>query len=119
MVYGYLLCKLCRLTLTPDRLQCRRFKPTEKVMKTVASTDAYTIVQRKDGRYAVVGADKKPINAEEKVAILLEHGLITAPTPKAPEPEPEAEAETETEAAADDAGEAEASEKDAEDGEAS
>ena len=66
-------------------------------MKTVASTDAYTIVQRKDGRYAVVGANKKPINADEKVAILLEHGLITAPAPKAPEPEPEAEAETETE----------------------
>ncbi len=86
-------------------------------MKTVASTDAYTIVQRKDGRYAVVGADKKPINAEEKVAILLEHGLITAPAPKAPEPEPEAEAETA--ASADDAEAAEASEKDAEEGEAS
>ena len=88
-------------------------------MKTVASTDAYTIVQRKDDRYAVVGANKKPINAEEKVAILLEHGLITAPAPKAPEPEPEVEAEAETEATAEDAGDAEASEKDAEEGEAS
>jgi len=85
-------------------------------MKTVASTDAYTIVQRKDDRYAVIGADKKPINADEKVAILLEHGLITAPAPKAPEPEPEAETETQ---AADDAGEAEVSENDAEEGEAS
>ena len=84
-------------------------------MKTVASTDAYTIVQRKDSRYAVVGANKKPINGDEKVAILLEHGLITAPAPKAPEPEPEPEVE----AAAEDAGEAETSEKDAEEGEAS
>jgi hypothetical protein len=89
----------------------------EKVMKTVASTDAYTIVQRKDSRYAVVGANKKPINGDEKVAILLAHGLITAPTPKAPEPEPEVEAAAED--ATEEAGEAEASESDAEEGEAS
>ncbi|MCR9259603.1 MAG: hypothetical protein NXH95_07755 [Pseudomonadaceae bacterium] len=84
-------------------------------MKTVASTDAYTIVQRKDGRYAVIDAEKKPINAAEKVAILLEHGLITAPAPKAPEPEPEAEAEAPSEETA----EAEETEKDAEEGEPS
>ncbi|XOV82480.1 MAG: hypothetical protein ACFHXK_16670 [bacterium] len=85
-------------------------------MKKVASTDAYTIVQRKDSRYAVIGANRKPINGDEKVAILLEHGLITAPAPKAPEPEPEAVAEEAGEA---EAPEAEAAEKDAEDGEAS
>lgn len=56
-------------------------------MKEVTSTDKYTIYVRRDGRHAVVGADKKAINGDEKVAILLEHSLIKAPTPKAPEPE--------------------------------
>lgn len=91
-------------------------------MKAVASTDAYTIVQRKDGRYAVTGSNKKPINGDDKVGILLEHGLITAPTPKAPEPEPEPEAAAEdsAEAAAEEAApEADAPEKDAEEGGAS
>ncbi len=85
-------------------------------MKVVASTDAYTIYLRRDGRHAVKGADKQPINGDDKVKILLEHGLITAPEPKAPEPEPEAE-ETEAEAgeseAADDAGGEEGGEEEA------
>ena len=59
-------------------------------MKVIASTDAYTVFLRGDGRHAVKGANKKAINGDEKVAILLEHGLITAPAVKAPEPEPEA-----------------------------
>ena len=65
-------------------------------MKKVASTDEYTVYQRRDGRYAVKGADKKPINGDAKVAILLQHELITAPAPKAPEPEAEAAEETST-----------------------
>ena len=89
-------------------------------MKAVVSTDPYTIEQRRDGRYAVTGSNKKPINGDDKVAILLEHGLITAPAPKTPEPEPEPEPEAETEAAAEEAApEADAPEKDAEEGEAS
>ena len=56
-------------------------------MKVVASTDEYTIYVRRDGRHAIKGADKAPINGDDKVRILLEHGLITAPAPKAPEPE--------------------------------
>ena len=56
-------------------------------MKVVASTDEYTIYQRRDGRYAVTGADKQPINADAKVEILLKHELIVAPAPKAAEPE--------------------------------
>ncbi len=91
-------------------------------MKAVASTDAYTIEQRRDGRYAVTGSNKKPINGDDKVAILLEHGLITAPAPKAPEPEPEPEAAAEDSAdatAEETAPEADAAEKDAEEGEAS
>ena len=73
-------------------------------MKVVTSTDEYTIYQRRDGRYAVVGADKQPVNGDAKVSVLLEHDLIKAAPPKAPEPEPAAE---EQEAAAEESGEAE------------
>ena len=60
-------------------------------MKVVASTDEYTIYLRRDGRHAVKGANKAPVNGDDKVRILLEHGLIEAPAPKAPEPEAEPE----------------------------
>ena len=73
-------------------------------MKVIASTDEYTIYQRRDDRYAVKGADKQPINGDAKIAILLKHELIVAVEPKAPEPEAVEEAEDaaaeETEAAA-------------------
>ena len=72
-------------------------------MKVVASTDQYTIYARRDGRHAVKGADKSAINGDDKVRILLEHGLIEAPTPKAPEPEATEESAEETQAAAEDA----------------
>jgi hypothetical protein len=81
-------------------------------MKVIASTDEYTIYQRRDGRYAVKGADKKPINAEAKVAILLQHELIVAPEPKAPEAE-EAADEAVEEAAAEAEGEEAAEEPEA------
>ena len=66
-------------------------------MKVVKSTSEYTISQRRDGRYAVVDANKKPVNGDEKVKILLAEGLIkvTAPAPAA-EPEPEAAPEEDT-----------------------
>lgn len=65
-------------------------------MKVVKKTDNYTIYSRRDGRYAVTGSDRKPVNGEDKVRILVEEGLlkVAAPAPKA-EPEPEAAAETE------------------------
>jgi hypothetical protein len=69
-------------------------------MKLVTRTDDYTIYQRRDSRYAVQGANKTPINGDEKVAILLKHELVKAPEVKQPEPEPEAEAEAEQEAEA-------------------
>lgn len=56
-------------------------------MKVVASTDEYTVYLRRDGRHAIKSSAKVSINGEEKVRILLEHGLITAPAPKAAEPE--------------------------------
>ncbi len=65
-------------------------------MKVVERTDEYTIMQRRDGRYAVKDADKKPVNGDAKVEILTKHDLIKAPPPPAPEPAPE-------EAAADEA----------------
>ena len=57
-------------------------------MKVVFRNDEYTIYQRRDGRYAVEGADKKAINGDEKVAILVANDLIKAALPAAPEPEP-------------------------------
>ena len=77
-------------------------------MKVVASTDEYTIYQRRDERHAVVGADKKAINGDAKVAILLQHELIKAAPPKAPEPEVEEPAEDEAaEASTEESGDAE------------
>lgn len=66
-------------------------------MKTVKKTSEYTIKQRRDSRYAVIGADKKTVNGEEKVKILLAEGLIKLTEPAAPAEEAPAE---ETEAAA-------------------
>ena len=48
-------------------------------MKLVTRTDDYTIYQRRDSRYAVQGANKAPINGDDKVAILLKHELVKAP----------------------------------------
>ena len=86
-------------------------------MKTVTSTDEYTIYQRRDGRYAVKAADKSAINGDEKVKILVEHELIAAALPAEPEPEPEpveesadAEAAAEAEESSEEAAAEEASE---------
>ena len=70
-------------------------------MKVVASTDEYTIYQRRDGRYAVKNSNKAPVNGDEKVAILLQHDLIKAPPPPAPEEPAEEESADATEAASD------------------
>ena len=72
-------------------------------MKVVVKNDEYTIYRRRDGRYAVEGADKKPINGDEKVTILAANELIAVTLPAALEEEAASEeaetAETETEAA--------------------
>ena len=54
-------------------------------MKVVVKNDEYTIYQRRDGRYAVEGTDRKAINGENKVAILVANELIKAVVPAAPE----------------------------------
>lgn len=50
-------------------------------MKVVKRTDDYVVFQKKSGRYAVKGADKKWINADDKVKILLSEGFIKVATP--------------------------------------
>jgi hypothetical protein len=76
-------------------------------MKLVKKTAEYSIYQRSDNRYAVKDADKKPVNGEEKVKILLSEDLIKVAVPAEPaaeEPAEEVAAATENEeAAADDA----------------
>ena len=71
-------------------------------MKVVKKTDEYAILQRRDNRYAVVDADKRPVNGEAKAKILSAEGLIKIPEPKAAPVEDEAPAEeaAETEEAA-------------------
>ena len=79
-------------------------------MKVVVTNDEYTIYRRRDGRYAVEGADKRPINGDEKITILLANELISVAPPAAPKEEaaPEEAAPEETEAAETEADAAEA-----------
>ena len=76
-------------------------------MKVVVKNDEYTIYQRRDGRYAVEGADKKPVNGDEKVAILVANELIAVALPAAPEEEAASEEEADTETKAAEAGDPE------------
>ena len=55
-------------------------------MQVTKTTAEYTVFKRADGRYAVKGKNKKFINGEDKVKILIEEGLLKAPEPKAEEP---------------------------------
>jgi len=52
-------------------------------MKVVKKTDEYTILQRRDNRYAIKDANKKAVNGESKTKILLAEGLIKLAEPKA------------------------------------
>jgi hypothetical protein len=64
-------------------------------MKLVKKTAEYSIFQRGDERYAVKGANKKPVNGDEKTRILQAEELvkITRPAQKAVESPAEAPAE--------------------------
>ena len=66
-------------------------------MELVKKTNEYSVFKKKNGRYGVKGANKKWINGDEKVKILLKEGLIKAPEPKKAE---EAPVEEEAQAAA-------------------
>jgi hypothetical protein len=56
-------------------------------MKLVKKTSEYTVLQRRDGRYAVQGSNKSPVNGDEKIKILAAEGLLKVAVPAAPEPE--------------------------------
>ena len=56
-------------------------------MKVIKKTKEYVVYQKANGRYAVKDANKKWVNAEEKVKILLAEGLIKAVMPAVPEVE--------------------------------
>jgi hypothetical protein len=81
-------------------------------MKLVKKTAEYRIYQRRDDRYAVTDAKKRPVNGEEKIAILLAEGLVTAPAAKQVAPEEPEAAAGEAEAADTVAGEGAAEEGD-------
>ncbi len=76
-------------------------------MKLVKKTAEYSIYKRSDDRYAVKDANKKAVNGEEKVKILLAEELIKVTLPAEPEEAPAEEAAeeeaAETEAAAEEA----------------
>ena len=73
-------------------------------MKLVKKTAEYTIFQRSDDRYAVKDANKKPVNGDEKVRILVAEELVKVTLPA----EPVAEEAPEEDAPAEEAPEAEA-----------
>lgn len=60
-------------------------------MKTVKRAAEYTILKRGDERYAVRGKDKKWINGDAKVEILVKEGLL-AEQPKGKPQSEQAEA---------------------------
>ena len=62
-------------------------------MKEVKSVGDNKIFEKRSGRYAVKGSNKKYVNGDEKAKILAEAGLITIPEPKAAPAEEAADAE--------------------------
>ena len=62
-------------------------------MEVVKQTKEYTIYQKRSKRYAVRNAEKKWINGEEKVAILVKEKLLKVAIPKPKPKEEEAPAE--------------------------
>lgn len=63
-------------------------------MSVVKKTSEYTISKRRDGRFSIVDASKKPVNGDDKVKILLAEDLIKVKlaTPPAAEEAPAEEA---------------------------
>ena len=76
-------------------------------MKVVGKNDEHTIYLRRDGRYAVEDADKRPINGDEKIKILLANELISVAPPAAPKEKAALREEQAAEAEAAVAGDAE------------
>ena len=51
-------------------------------MKLVKKTDGFYIFKRKDGRFAVLDNNKNPINAEEKIRLLVQEELVDNDLPQ-------------------------------------
>lgn len=68
-------------------------------MEVVKKVDNLTIVKKRSGRYGVMTEQKKWINGDEKIKVLVDAGLIEV---KVKQPEPEAPAEEATEEASND-----------------
>ena len=62
-------------------------------MKLVKKTAEYSVLERRDGRYAVQSKKGKMINGDDKVAILAAEKLVKAPEPKPVEEEANSEEE--------------------------
>lgn len=81
-------------------------------MEVVKKTSEYTVFKKRSGRFGVQNKEKKWVNGDEKVKILLDESLIKAPTPKKPEApaaeEPKAEEPKAEEAKAEEEKKAEA-----------
>ncbi len=69
-------------------------------MKLVKKTAEYSIYQRGDERYAVKDANKRPVNGEEKVRILLAEELVKVAAPAEPTAEEASSEEAPAEEAA-------------------
>ena len=52
-------------------------------MKEIKSVGENKIFEKKSGRYAIKGADKKYINGDDKAKLLAKAGLVKIPEPKA------------------------------------
>ncbi len=61
-------------------------------MEVVKKSKEFTVLKKKNGRYAVKNSKGKFVNAADKVSILVAEGLIKLPTPKAVEEAPAEEA---------------------------
>ncbi len=62
-------------------------------MKLIKKTAEYSVLERRDGRYAVKSKKGKMINGDDKVAILVTEKLVKAPAPKPVEEEASSEEE--------------------------
>lgn len=62
-------------------------------MEKVKSTNEYTVLKKRSGRYAVKNLKSKMINGEEKTKILLKEGLIKLTEPSQKEEAGESTAE--------------------------
>jgi len=64
-------------------------------MKQVKKTPEHQIYEKRSGRYAVKDQNKRWVNGDDKVKVLLEAGLLSLAAKKPAEPETDADATAE------------------------